>query len=267
MDEFKYPGSVGEVLQGKVKGMDILVSFPINLYSHVKLTSEANKNGNYKSQRFLENILKRWGMGEKIGFEINSEIPIGKGFASSTADLCALYHCILSYFRRKYNIEELIEETIKIEPTDSIIFKRATAFEYKNGKYYEELGEYFEFDILVFEGREGIDTIKFNSEVKKDLADVDDLYEKLKVAICKRDLKLLAEVSTNSIIRNQQRLKYDILDDCLSIMKKTNGLGIIGAHSGNMLGIIYESKREIEHEIEGYKKYWVKTIEKITEGD
>ncbi|KRQ85922.1 L-threonine kinase [Caloramator mitchellensis] len=267
MYECKYPGSVGEILQGKVNGIDILVSFPINIYTKVKIIKENKENNYYKSRKFLENLLNKWGIEEKLGFEIHSNIPKEKGFASSTADLCALYHCILNYFGRKYNIEELIEETIKIEPTDSIIFKRATAFDYKNGLFFEEIGDYFEFDVLVFEGREGVDTIKFNNEVKNDLSKVDDLYQILKEAVTKRDLKYLAEVSTSSIIRNQQRLRYNILDDVLNIMKKTDGLGIIGAHSGNMLGIIYDKKREVEFEIAGYKKYWVKTLEKITEGD
>lgn len=266
---FFYPGSAGEILQGKVEGRDVLVSFPVNLYTRVEIF-EGEFNGReaqeyVKSFMFFKNILKRWGMDREknLCFKINSKIPKGKGFASSTADLCALYHCLVRYFKRKFDITELVEEALRIEPTDSIVFNRATLFDYKNGKYYKILGDYIKFFIYVFEGKEEVDTIKFNLSVKEPLAEVDDLLPVLKKAIYEKDVRLISRVSTESIKRNQKRLYYPVLDEVISIMKKTGGLGIIGGHSGNFLGIIYDKKLDLDIKIEGCKSYWVNTLSRI----
>ncbi|MCX7903342.1 MAG: kinase [Caloramator sp.] len=260
--KFSYPGSIGEVLQGRVKGKDILVSFPVNLFTQVELVDKALDDDNYKAKEFLKNLLSAWGIEQKVHFKIKSSIPKGKGFASSTADLCALYHCLLKKFIKAYNQEELIKELVKIEPTDSIIFNRACAFEYKNGGYYEELGEYLEFYVWVFEGEKEVDTIEFNKSIKTPLADVSDLFDELKVAINNKDIKTLAQISTESIIRNQNRLFYPILDDCMRICKERGGLGLIGAHSGNMVGIIFESPVYLDINFKGYKSYLLKTLKK-----
>jgi len=267
---FYYPGSIGEVLQGKVKGRDMLVSFPVNLYTCVEVFKEKFEEKevekeNIKSYTFLNNILRRWKLEgkEKLGLKITSQIPKGKGFASSTADLCALYHCLVRYFNRKFDIKELIEEAIRIEPTDSIVFNKATLFDYKSGQYFEILGDYMEFYVYVFEGLEEVDTINFNLSVKEPLAEVDDLFQLLKNSIKNKDVKLLAQVSTESIKRNQKRLYYPILDEVISIMRKTGGFGIIGGHSGNFLGIIYDSKVDLDIRLEGYKSYLVETLTKI----
>lgn len=260
--KFKYPGSIGEILQGRVKDKDILVSFPVNLFTYVELIDDLFDDGNYKAKNFSKNLLISWDIEEEVYFKINSTIPKGKGFASSTADLCALYHCLLKKFNKEYNQEELIRETIKIEPTDSIIFNKACAFDYKNGEYYEELGEYFEFYVWVFEGEKEIDTVEFNKNVKISLANVSDLFDELKVAIKNKDIRTLAQISTESIIRNQQRLPYPILDDCLWLSRKKGGLGLIGAHSGNMLGIVFEKPVYLDVNFQGYKSYLLKTLKK-----
>lgn len=265
---FFYPGSAGEILQGKVQGRDVLVSFPVNLYTRVEIF-EGRFSGSEveeyaKSFMFFKNILKRWGVdGGNLCFKINSKIPKGKGFASSTADLCALYHCLVRYFRRKFDITELVEEALRIEPTDSIVFNRATLFDYKNGKYYKILGDYIKFFIYVFEGQEEVDTIKFNLSVKEPLAEVDDLVPVLVRGIEDKDIRKISFVSTESIKRNQRRLYYPVLQEVESMMKKTGGLGIIGGHSGNFLGIIYDKKLDLDIKIEGFKNYWVNTLSRI----
>ena len=91
-----YPGSFGEIVQGKVQDKDLLMSFPINIYTRVRLFECRNpvryKNLK-KSYAFIENIMKLWKY-EKyykdICVNIDSDIPKGKGMASSTADFCNL---------------------------------------------------------------------------------------------------------------------------------------------------------------------------------
>lgn len=269
----RYPGSIGEIIQGKYNGIDVLLSCPINLYTEIILSDEKRRDneGEYiKSYKFIDNILDEWGcINWKIALSINSRIPKGKGFASSTADLSAIYNGLLRLTGRKFNQEELIKHCLKIEPTDSIIFDKATIFDYKEGKVIEKINNYFKFYVVCFIGESVVDTVAYNSKELKPLKNIDDLIIELREAFENSDTKKLAKVSTESIIRNQHRLKYDILEEVLEINKLIGGLGIIGAHSGDMLGIIFdniddEKIKEIKNiNIKGYEKIIFETLDDI----
>jgi Protein involved in propanediol utilization, and related proteins (includes coumermycin biosynthetic protein), possible kinase len=270
-----YPGSFGEVLQGRINRQDLLLSCPVNVYTSVKVFESNNaekKFNNRKSAAFLKNVLKLWDYEahyKRFDIEINSQIPYGKGLASSTADLCAVYYCLLKLFNKEFNEEELIEQCIKIEPTDSIIFKKMTLFDYKKGLYKKTMGDYLNYNILAFEGNKVVDTVEFNNKNLPSLSDVDDLLPILEEAIKEKNLEKLAYVSTESIVRNQKRLQYEFLQEVINIKNKTAGLGIIGAHSGNVLGIIYEDPASLNYalklgeKLDMCKIYPVKTLSKI----
>ena len=217
----------------------------------------------------MKNTLESWGYRlnfDHLDIKIKSDIPIGKGFASSTADITALYLSLLKLFNREYDQHELIRNAIDIEPTDSIIFPKMTLFDYKNGNFNETLGNYLEFYVLAFEGQRVIDTVEFNKNVQSDLANIDDLIPNLKQAIKEGSIQQLADISTESIFRNQYRLNYNILPIIKEIQNKTGGIGIIGAHSGDFLGIIYsenimmKSVFDYNISVPGYKSYVLKTI-------
>lgn len=268
----RYPGSIGEIVQGKYNGMDVLCSCPINLFTEVRVWESKSpyvKNRYSKSSKFLSNILTEWEQEQYIDtldIFIKSSIPRGKGFASSTADLCALYHSLIKLFNKPFNKQELARHCIGIEPTDSIIFKELCIFDYKNGMYTEDLGKYLEFDILVFEGNKTINTIEFNNKKLPPLSNIDDLIPILKDGIKSQDIKKIAHCSTQSIIRNEKRLPYEILPVICNICEELEGYGIIGAHSGDALGIIYEKNVNLsvlskyKDELKNYKTYQLKTI-------
>ncbi|PJI07004.1 MULTISPECIES: kinase [Clostridium] len=267
-----YPGTVGEIVQGKFKEKDVLISCPVNLMTKVTIFESMEiepLQSSLKTQKFLINILKRWHFEEYIknmNVVISSNIPRGKGFASSTADLCAAYYALLKMFNKKFNEKELIEECIKIEPTDSILFDKITVFDYKGGTYKETLGEYLKFYLLVFEGKGTVETVEFNNKKLEELRNADDLIIRVKNSLKNRDIKGIGEAALESIMRNENRLKYDILPEITRIKDETGGLGIIGAHSGNVLAIVYDdfnilnrAKKKVR-EIKGYKTYILETL-------
>lgn len=271
-----YPGSFGEVVQGKYNGIDVLCSCPINLFTKVRLWESKtpyNKNKYAKCTKFLANILTEWDYKHYVNtldIGIQSQIPAGKGFASSTADLCALYNSLINLFDRDFNENELIRHCINIEPTDSIIFRKPSIFDYKNGLYNEALGEYLEFDILVFEGDKVINTVEFNNKSLPPLSNIDDLVPILKDGIVHKDIKKIGYCSTQSIIRNQDRLSYENLPIIHNICEELGGYGIIGAHSGDALGIIHKKDVDLsilekyKNKLKDYKIYSLKTINNWT---
>ncbi|HOR87010.1 MAG TPA: kinase, partial [Bacillota bacterium] len=109
-----YPGSCGEIIQGHVYGKDMLISCPVNLFAAVRVfecQKPINRLNYQKSSTLLDNILKRWGYGylnTQFDIDIKSSIPKSKGFASSTADLCGVYICLLKLFKRQFDIKEAV---------------------------------------------------------------------------------------------------------------------------------------------------------------
>ncbi|WDC84922.1 kinase [Caloramator sp. mosi_1] len=198
-------GSLGEILQGNFRGVDVLCSFPVNLYTRIYLKKDGYYTSDYvKTSNFIEEILKIWGKKENLSFNIESNIPKMKGFASSTADILAAYIAMIKRYKREFKIDELVKTALKIEPTDSIIFNRATLFDYRFGQYRKTIGDYFKFYCICFEGEEGVDTLSFNNSVKVPLEPIDDLVPILVEAIEDECVEKLAYVSTQSILRNQK---------------------------------------------------------------
>jgi L-threonine kinase len=271
-----YPGSVGEIIQGKAKNMDLLLSCPVNLFTCVRIYETKNIVNKFKypkANRIFSKLLERWdykSFVNQLDFEITSDIPIGKGFASSTADLCAVYYGLIKLLDRKKDAEELIEECIKIEPTDSIVFDKLTLFDYKYGKYHEVLGNYMEYYLLVYEGNKCVDTLAFNALEHPPLYSIDEPLELVREAVENNDLSKLGEASTMSILNNQHRLYYDSIDEVIRIKEITGGLGILGGHSGDVLSIIYEdyeklnyAHRKYKNSLEGYRCYTLKSLRSV----
>ncbi|WP_409069528.1 kinase [Clostridium sp. FAM 1755] len=268
----KYPGSFGEILQGNFWEKPVLVSSPINLYTYVRLFESKNKkkfHRNIKANKFIKNILTDWEYQDYINtihVEVNSRIPRGKGLASSTADLCATYKCLTKLFKKNYSIEELQKHCLIIEPTDAIIFNEFTLFDYKKGSLKERLGPYIKFYILVLEGNRIINTIDFNNKNLKKMTSIEDLIPDLKESIKKRNIKNISEISEESIKRNFNRLPYDYFNMVDKYKNKTGGLGIIGCHSGDALGIVYDNKEDLLRaekniiDIGNLKKYTLETV-------
>jgi L-threonine kinase len=270
-----YPGSCGEVLQGRLDGRDMLVSCPVNLFTSVRVfetKSPGEKDKHTKASALLQNTLKAWGyesLTRGLDIAIKSQIPRGKGFASSTADLCGTYYSLAKLLNVKPDREELLRECIRIEPTDSILFDKMTLLDYKEGNLFIEMGEYMEFHILVFEGKRVVDTIGFNNSNLPSLEDISEEFLYIKRGIIENNLSLLATASTASIMKNQNRLSYEILPDVLKLKDRTGGLGILGGHSGDVLGIIYEDEVSLQgglkfkDSINGYRGYSLRTLRSV----
>jgi len=267
-----HPGSCGELIQGNIQGRDMLISFPVDLFTTVRLyecKNPASRNRFHKSSTLLSNMLERWGyawLDRQLDIEIESSIPRGKGFASSTADLCGVYICLLKLLRRKYDTKEAMEEFIRIEPTDSILFREMTLFDYKEGKRFSSIGPYMKFHILAFEGSRIVDTQEFNRKVLPRLGYLDDIIPDVRQAVDISDISGISKASSISIKRNMSRVPYEIFSSIEDLRLKTGGLGIIGGHSGDLLGIVYDDKEKFRYAarykdtIPGYKPHMLETL-------
>ena len=87
------PASCGEFVQGVMDRAEYLCSYAVDLYSTAEVEEKLNNInlGPLKSRKAIEAVFKKFNIpveeSKNISLKIRSKIPVGKGMASSTADI------------------------------------------------------------------------------------------------------------------------------------------------------------------------------------
>ncbi len=277
MEEIKIrvPGSCGELVQGKINGQDFLISCPIDLYSQVKvkLRPESRKINIEKAYprtlQAAKNILNYY-QASNLGLdiEIDSELLIGRGMASSTADLAAAVSAIMLLLKGKVDYNLLKRILLEVEPTDSTFLPGLHLLDHLKGSKLEYLGRPPELEIMIFNQPGIIETAWFNQQhnlntlkLAKEV-DVKRAFTFIREGIKAQDKKLIGYGATLSSMAHQQVLPKEGLEKIQEIIIKTENIyGMNIAHSGSLLGLLVEPgynsnsiKKEIE-EISQFKFY------------
>jgi uncharacterized protein involved in propanediol utilization len=129
-------GTFGELIQGGLPpdGRDFLVTLPIARWSHARFRPEPGEplrvqpGDRIKSRALAHRMLTRYGLDRGGLLTIESTLPVGKGMASSSADLVASARAIGDAFGLDLTPRQVEELLRGIEPTDGIMYGAAVAF-------------------------------------------------------------------------------------------------------------------------------------------
>lgn len=249
------PASCGELLQGVIGDGEKLISYPVNIYTTVTLSEtvkpirdKLRKKAVKAMYRTLEYFGESKKIGDSLSLDINSEIPVSKGMASSTADIAAAVMATGSYLDKDLSTEALAWICAQIEPTDSTIFKQFTLFDHLNGLIIEEFDWNPPLDVLVLESHEGLDTEEFRKKDYKALRKenqhrVEQSFSIFKDGYKTRDVGVLGKAATLSSLANQNILHKHKLEEIIEIAMSAGCYGVNVAHSGTVLGIILDQGR------------------------
>ena len=257
-------GSCGELIQGWLGNSQKLVSYGIDRFSKVTLqTGIASKGAKPKVEKAINKTLDHLRIPtakrEKLSFVINSELPIAKGMASSTADIAAACQATTAYYGRKITRDEIIDICLAIERTDSILFPTLTLFEQKNGSVRESSGWAPHFYVVVLEPEETLETEAFHSQVNERLifqqrALFTEVYQCYVGAVKEKSLQMLGKAATHSAILNQEILAKPYFSELMKLRQHHQWLGVNVAHSGSVVGIMIEKPEDIPAVLETIKK-------------
>ena len=262
----KAPASCGELVQGTLEGESFHISCPINLYSQVRvvLNGKGKVVGSpdkWKTKETIKRTLKFFGK-KNLGanFEIDSKIPIGKGMASSTADIGAASLATAHILGKNISSQKIAKIALSIEPTDGTLFNGIVIFDHRNGALFKFLGKTPDMEILVIDLGGRVDTLEFN---KKDLTRInqereEEVREALKLVekgIREKNPRLIAQGATISAFNNQKILYKPALDRIWKISQDAGALGINIAHSGTVVGILADPNKvnfkELKNSLQG----------------
>lgn len=257
-------GSCGELIQGWLGDSQKLVSYGIDRFSKVTLqTGLASKEIKPKVeeaiQRTQDYLKIPIGNREQLSFMVNSELPIAKGMASSTADIAAACQATAAYYGRKISRDEIIDICLAIERTDSILFPTLTLFEQKNGSVRECSGWAPQFYVVVLEPEETLETEVFHSRENERLffqqrALFTKVYQCYVDAVKEKSLQMLGEAATQSALLNQEILAKPYFSELMKLRHYHQWLGVNVAHSGSVVGLMIEKAEEIPAVLEVIKK-------------
>lgn len=246
------PASCGEFVQGISADEEYLCSYAIDKYSTVIVEEGLNdiNSGPYKSRKAVEEVFKKFNIpikdSKNISIHINSDIPIGKGMASSTADIGATIKATLSLIGKNLSSEEISKLAANIEPTDSIFMEKHCIFNPLNGEVIKSLGKIDNARVIILEPKITLSTMKIRKDIKYKEKKIDnkevikEAFYLLEEGITKNDLSLIGKASTLSSLANENIHKKEGLNKIIEISKAYGAYGVNIAHSGTVVGILID---------------------------
>ena len=252
------PASCGEFVQGILDNEEYLSSYAIDMFSIASLEEKKEdiNLGSKKSRKAIEKLFEKFNIpieeSKNISLDLKSNIPIGKGMASSTADIGATIKATLSILNKKLNDEEISLIASEIEPTDSIILYKNSIFNPLNGRVKKYLSSFDNGRVIILEPKEILETkiirsnpnyLNIKLENKSIIKKSFNLLEK---GLKNNDLKLIGEACTLSSLANENIHKKPYLNEIIEISESMNAYGVNIAHSGTVIGILIDKNMDYE---------------------
>ena len=244
------PASCGEFVQGFLDNEEYLSSYAINLFSVATLEEgkEIIHKGPNKSRRAMELVFENFGLPveetKNISLNIKSQIPVGKGMASSTADIGATIKATLSMLNKTLTGEEISKLAVKIEATDSLLLNQHSIFNPLTADIKKYLGGINDAKVVILEPSDILDTksIRMTPNYKtykmQNKEIIKKSFELLDEGLAKNDLNLIGKACTYSGLANENIHKKPFLEKIIDISDKYGCYGVNIAHSGTVIGIL-----------------------------
>lgn len=250
MAEAYCPASCGELLQGWILGSEKLISCPINWFSYVSVTEDRSLGiERPRMRQMLERVLRYLDIlpeaSRMLRIEYDSTIPVGKGLASSTADIAATAQATARFFGYELSPKTLAALCVGIEPTDSTLFSSLTLFDHQTAETQIPLGWSPELSLLLLESPDVVLTEDFHrwdrsAALLAREAQLEQAWKYLTTACKQRDPQRLGEAATLSAIASQDLLPKPGFAELLALTEQNGIYGLNVAHSGSVIGLIYD---------------------------
>lgn len=247
-------GTFGELLQGALLGPEnhFLITLPIHRFSTVTYrlepehaSLEVTPSHKTKTKRAAQFLLSSLGLPERGRLEIVSELPEGKGMASSSADLVATARAIYGALDRPIEEDVLLHSMRSIEPTDGVMYPEFVSFYHRRVQLHRRLGLLDQpLHILAVDEGGKVDTVAYNAACHGYTADECEVYEALlesaREAFTCSDLPQIGAIATRSATLHQTRNPKRHFAAMHEICRQVDALGIVVAHSGPCLGLLFD---------------------------
>lgn len=265
----------GEIIQGAFRvGGRIrrgLVTLPCQLYhsraefrpmtgAPVTVRPEWRAKARRAAELTVREIEAVLGAGLGGVLTVASDVPLCRGFGSSTSDVLATIRAVTDAFALTFPPETVARLAVRAETaSDSLMFgEHAVLFAHREGEIIEDFGHRLPpIHVVGFGTGEGVDTLASLPArySRYELDTFDELRGLLRAGLTTGDLALIGQVATVSTRINQSYLPVPELDRVSAIAREAGAVGVHTAHSGDIAGILFDrSDPDLEHRAETAQK-------------
>ncbi|MFG2602140.1 kinase [Streptomyces sp. NPDC048514] len=245
-------GTFGELLQGTVhSGQHFMVTCPLAAWStatfrHAPDTTNVDVHPvrKWKAARIAMSALRVAGVAGGGHLTVHSELPEGKGLASSSADLVATVRAVAAAVGTRFHAEDIESLMREIEPSDGVMYDEIVDFDHRNVRVRERLGALPSMIIVAHDEGGQIDTVHYNeaagAHTDEERREYGRLLTTLRTAVRDGDLAEVGRVATRSAELNTRQNPRRFLDELRQLSQEIDALGVVCAHSGTVLGILID---------------------------
>ncbi len=243
------PGTCGELVQGTLDGTPCLVSCPIERYSVAEVRFGTDSGWLLqpdvpKVRAALQHGLAFLGRTASHGsVQLDSDLPRGRGYGSSTADVGAMLYALGHAAGRPLTPTESAELALQVEPTDSSLFSGLALWDHRDGQLYENLGPPPALTVIVLDPGGQVDTVAYNRfdhrAALRTLAPLHrEAFQVLREGMTRDDAQAVGTAATLSATAHQAILPNPLLESAVRLARDVGALGLCRAHSGTVLGLL-----------------------------
>ncbi|GAA2352704.1 kinase [Streptomyces violaceusniger] len=245
-------GTFGELLQGVLPdGTDFLVTFPITQGSRAWFRYDRHgplrvyPTHKTKSLRLARAMLDAHHLRGGGSLVLDSDLLVGKGLASSSADLVATARAVGTVLGLDTTPAAVEDWLRPIEPTDGVMHPGIVLFEHRAVRLRARLGTLPPATVVAVDEGGLLDTVAYNRRTRHVppalRAEYAHLVDDLTAAVRDGDLHGVGAVATRSARLNQRWLPKRNLDALIRMAGDLDALGVMCTHSGTMAGLLLDA--------------------------
>jgi L-threonine kinase len=178
----------------------------------------------------------------EIRVEHWSDLDVGKGMGSSTADIVAAARALAAIAGQDLSPAQLAGIAASIESSDGSMYPGLVAFNQKTGEVVESFAWWPQFVILMVTPPQVFNTESADFTGKHACgAQFDEILTSLRTAAAQRDSSAFAAAATRSASINQRFVPnpyHALLEDRITDFGAT---GINVGHTGTVLGLLFDA--------------------------
>lgn len=180
----------------------------------------------------------------RIAVEHRTSLPIGKGMASSTADIVAGTRALARAAGVSLASSEVAELAAAIEPTDGIMFEGIAAADPRSGRRLRDWRWWPRFIVVMAIPPTTFATSAACFDGQDQLAgEYAALLDRLDLAVERRDSAAFARVATRSAELGQAFVENDAFARLTQHAARLGALGTCAGHTGTVAGLLYPHTR------------------------
>lgn len=249
------PGTCGELVQGLIGGVLCHITCPVSVSSTVTVALDGepgpvrSPDGRSKTAHAVERTL-RYLNAEGAGalVSVSSDLPVGKGMASSTADVSAAIAATGLALGVPLTPEQVARLAVEVEPSDGTMFPGVALFDHLGGRVAEVMGQPPPLEALVLDFGGTVDTLEFNrlerGALLRELAPtVERAADLVRRGIADGDGAIIGQGATMSALAHQRVLYKPELPAVMEFARDVGAVGVNVAHSGVVIGVLLDGVR------------------------